>query len=215
MALAANALTLVATAESTLGITPGSMTARLEALINGASESIEQWCGRKFGRVVGKVEKLAGYDTTDLRPALTPIESVASISFDGTTIDPTSYSIDTEKPWTIYREIGWAWTAGLANAVAPYAMPGTESKLFTLTYTAGFALAVNNRTPGTYVQPYDLEEACLALISYRLKMTPKNVGLAGEQAGNASRTYASKSGGGAAAVPDYIAGMLEPYARVR
>lgn len=201
----------MAALESVLGIGAGSATARCEQVINAASEDIENACGRKFGRQVGKVEKLAGFDGQRLYLALNPVESVASVAFDGSAIDASSYELFAEEGY-LYRRTGWVWTALSQSMIAPMQLPGSEEKRFTVTYTGGYALAGVGRTPGTYPQPYGLEEACLALAAYRFRQTPKNPALSVEQAGNASRSY---SGGKAPGIPDYIAQQLEAYVRVR
>jgi hypothetical protein len=212
MALAANALSTVASFQA-LGAAQAALpNARAEALINAASDTIERFCGRSFARQVGIVENVAGFGGPALWLARNPVEAIASITFDGSAISATDYTLEPEKG-RLYRASGWVWTASIARAIDEFLqLPGTEEKLFQVTYTGGYALPQNNRTPGTYPLPYDLEEACLALATYRMSMSPKNQGLSAEQAGNASRSF---SGGKAPDVPDYIAGMLEPYVRIR
>jgi hypothetical protein len=211
VALAANALTTVAALESLLGIGAGSATARCEQVINAASDAIEKHCGREFARQVGKVEQLAGFDGQRLYLALSPVESVAGVTFDGSAIDASSYTLFGKEGY-LYRRAGWVSTAVQQSMIDPMQLPGSEERRFAVTYTGGYALAQNNRTPGTFTQPYDLEEACLALAAYRFRQTPKNPALTAEQAGNASRAYGQK---GIVAMPDYVAEMLEPYMRIR
>lgn len=212
MALAANALTTVAALESLIGITPGSATARCEQVINASSEAIENYCGRKFGRVVGQVDNRAGYDNDRLYLSRNPVESVASVTFDGSAVDASSYTLFGEEGY-LYRRLGWGSTARWPSMIAPMPLPGTEEKVIAVTYTGGYALASANRTPGTYPQPYDLEEACLSLALYRFRQSPKNPAVAAEQAGNASRTFGSK--GTLPGMPDYVTEQLQPYMRIR
>lgn len=210
MALDPKALSTLAAFQALGSAQAALSSTRAEALINGASDSIVRFCGREFHRQVGKVEDVAAYDSSNLRLALTPIETLTSIVFDGVAVDIAGVTIDAGAG-LLYRPEGWAWTASIARAIREYALPGSEAKVVRVTYTGGYALPQNNRTPGIGL-PYDLEEACLALATYRMSMTPKNQGLSAEQAGNASRSF---SGGKAPDLPDYIVGMLEGYARVR
>lgn len=209
MALEAYAMTSLAKLNELLG-TAYVADQRGDDLINGASESIMQYCDRDFARTVGKIEKLAGFDGNWLFLALNPVESVAQVLFDGVLVAASEYVLDA-KAGSLYRLAGWAWTAGVANAIEPFGVPGSEQKAIEVTYTGGYAMPPA-RSPGTYKFPYALEEACLSLCSYRKRMGGQNPGLSAEQAGNASRSF---SGGKAVAIPDYIAGMLDPYSRIR
>lgn len=210
MAISTTALTTLATLKSLLNITDGSQDARLEMLINGASESIENYCGRKFARQVGIVELRAEFGTTDLYLERNPVEVVTSVTRAGVVVDATTYDVDLASG-RLYRNAGWQWSAVEVLAIEPYGVAGTEKKSLSIVYTGGYSLPQDNRALGTGL-PYDLEEACLALCAYRKKMSPKNVGLSAEQAGNASRSF---SGGKAPGWPEYISAMLDPYARIR
>lgn len=210
MAISTTALTTLAALKSLLGITDGSQDVRLEGLINGASESIERYCDRKFARQVGIVELKAEFGSCDLYVDRNPVEVITSVTRAGVLVDAATYDVDLVSG-RLYRGAGWQWSAVEVLSIEPYGAPGTEKKTLSIVYTGGYSLPQDNRALGTGL-PYDLEEACLALCAYRKKMSPKNVGLSAEQAGNASRSF---SGGKAPGWPEYITAMLDPYSRIR
>lgn len=209
MALEAYALTTLAKLNELIG-TSYSADQRGDDLINAASEAIMQYCDREFARTVGKVEKLAGFDGNYLFLSLNPVESIASVTFDGLAVAASEYELDA-KAGSLYRAAGWAWTVGGALSIEPYPLPGSEQKVIAVTYTGGYAMPPN-RSPGTFKLPFALEQACLALCAYNYRMGGQNPAIASQQAGNASRSF---SGGKAVTIPDYIAGQLEPFARIR
>lgn len=215
MALAANALTKLATLKTELGISDASLDAVLERIINGASDSIEKYCGRKFARAAALSERVKGYGTELIHLERTPVETLTSITIDGTTVDASEYRLRDAEVGSVWRRNLWPWTAGTDDSVAPHPRAGFEEDSIVVVYTGGYALAQNDRTPGTYAQPYDLEEACLQLAVHRYRVRGRNLGLLGETVGNASRQYAGGEQLGELGIPAPIAGLLDGYRKVR
>lgn len=215
MSLAANALTALATLKTELGITDSSLDSVLERLINGASDTIEKYCGRKFARAT-LTERVKGYGTELIHLERTPVESLTSITVDGTTVSASEYRLQDADKGGVWRRGLWPWTAGTDDSVSPHPRAGFEEDSIVVVYVGGYALAANSRTPGTYVQPYDLEEACLQLAVHRYRSRGRNLGLVGEAVGNASRQYqgSGEELSDQLGIPTPIAGILNGYRRM-
>lgn len=219
MALAgSNALCTLAAVKEALGIPTATTTrdAVLETRIKAASTRIEKYCARSFKRVAGKVEKMAGYGTSCLLPALTPVEVITSLAY-----GDTSYvvaDLDIEEGVVIR----WAWgifphTTFLDGGIDPTARAGFERKALTLTYTGGWVLP--NDTPAVSPQvdlPLDLQEACAQLAADMDRRLTRDQSLTGESVGDASASYgvsldaANSEAGG---IPGYVRSMLSGYKR--
>jgi uncharacterized phiE125 gp8 family phage protein len=164
VALAANALTTLATAKAELGLTgTAENDSVLERLINTASDAAERYCRRSFTRATVTSERVKGYGGPRLMVARTPVVSVTSVIINGSTVDATSYYLESPEAGTLYRDAGWDWTA-LADAglVVQDAVPGTEEGLYLVTYVGGYQ-APNQG--GTRTLPYDLEQAVLDTVT--------------------------------------------------
>lgn len=213
--LAANALTTLAAVKDALSVTDSAFDDRITRLINGASDSIGKYCGgRIFGRVVDRVERVAGYGTELIHLEVTPVESITSIVVREQTLDPSEYAIRDPETGSIWRDGAWPWTAPLELSASPHRAAGLEERAIVVTYTGGYALAGVSRTPGTYPQPYDLEEACISLAVYRYRKLGKDPSMYSESIGRTSRAFSGKLEG-ALDIPPYIAGTIDQYLRVR
>lgn len=209
MALSANALTTVATMEDELGITAGSATARLERLIAVASDIIERYCARKFGKATAIVENVKGQGGNLLILSRSPIIQVSSIKLDGELVDPATYELKTEHKAAgmVWRDAGWAWTASSFNAMTPVDAAGMEKRSYEVTYDAGYVLPKENSGRDL---PYDLEQACIELVTslYRGRGRDKNI--ASEAVGSASRSYVAVDG---VALPPLVVTLLAGHRR--
>ncbi len=170
--LAANALTTVATMEAELGIPAGTQTTLLERLINEASDAIEHYCSRTFYRAT-LTEKYAGHGTRRLMVDRTPLESITSITVDGSLISPVDYSIEDAKIGTVYRELGWLWTAKSAldqdsSRVRPATddkLVGTEERYIEVVYIGGYVLPSGTVGTGQTRLPWDLERVAMDTVT--------------------------------------------------
>lgn len=149
MVLAANALTTLATIEGELGITAGAEDAFLTRLINSVSDRIEEYCGRSFYRVAAQADSVGGYGGFYLRVARTPLLSIASITFDGETLDSDGYEIDNTNAGMIRSTSGFDWTAGSWQHIIATPIPGTERKLYDVTYAGGYLTPEQCKAKGT------------------------------------------------------------------
>lgn len=163
MALAANALTLLETAKTELGLSGTASDAVVERLINGASEAIERYCRRSFARATVTSERVKGYAGPRLLLERTPIVSVTSIIINGSTIDAAGYYIEKAEAGVLYRPAGWEWTAQTqVGSIIQEPSPGTEEGLYLVTYVGGYQTPAQG---GTRTLPYDLEQACLECVT--------------------------------------------------
>lgn len=148
MSLAANALTTIATMEGELGIAVGSDDSFLTRLINAASDRIEAYCGRSFYHVAAAVESLAGFGGFYLRVRRSPLLLIDSITYDGATVASAGYEIDTPGAGMIRSAAGFNWTAGYVRSITDTPLPGTESKLYEVTYEGGWYTPDQSRARG-------------------------------------------------------------------
>jgi len=219
VAIAANALTNLASVKAELGIATGdtSQDDFLTRAINSASALIERYCNRPFSYAAAEVEKLAGYGTTRLVVKRTPLKTITSIAFDGATILATDYAIEDAEAGFIFRRTGWLWTASNISGVvyAPY--PGSEEKLYQVTYAGGYVTpaqvdAAPVPPPPAPVRdlPYDLEDAAIRLAVQRYHDKGSELGISSESLMSYSVSYGGKSVNG---IPEEIATLLNGYAR--
>lgn len=160
MALAANALTLLATLKTELGETTSSYDAVLERLINVASDAIENYCNRNFSYLSIVDERVKGWGTQRIFLARTPVVTLTSVVFEGATVDSTAYYLEDPDTGVLFREGGWEWSAAPQVYVTiPGQLPGTEEGIYLATYEGGY---ITPNQVGTRTLPFDLEEACIA-----------------------------------------------------
>lgn len=212
MALAAQALTLLATVLDELGLTSdsgGAQDLRLERYILAVSEQIASHCGRVFQRDAAVVERVAGFGTTRLVLARAPVNALTSISIDGTLQDMTQVSIEDAKAGIIYRASGWASTAPSLPGISQGPAHGQEEKRIVVTYDGGYVTPFQVGVP-TPVRtlPYDLEDACVELVLSRWRSRGVDPRIAAEGSQNASRTVFGSE------LPPHIAAVLARYARI-
>lgn len=215
VSLAANALTTVEAVAGDLGLTLDDANRQLLARhVNAVSEAIERYCGRKFYRTSGIVEKVKGYGTERLLLERTPVESVASVVISGTTLSSDLYSIEDVDTGTLFNLSGWADTARYARAAGPQRIGGTEAALYTVTYTGGYVMPAALRvvTGSMVALPYDLEEAAIgaAVALFRQKGTDRSI--IAEGLGDASVQYDREQGG---ILPAWVRQTLAGYKRER
>lgn len=211
MALAPNALTTPKQIREELGLTSET---GLDRLINAASDRIERYCQRSFFYEAARVEKLAGFRSNYLTVSKAPIIEVASLTYDGATIAATEYEIDDD--WHIRSSSGFVWTAATWSGASEMPIPGSEERLYVLTYSCGYvtpAAAKDLDLPRTL--PYDLEDACIQLVTNRYRAIGQIPGIKSESLLSHSVTYESTSTStGVGGIPTAIAAMLDPYRKV-
>lgn len=120
-----------------LGITVNTYDSQIDRLIDQVSRVIEEWCGRGFIKQTYR-ETLPGHGGTTLMLAVTPVISITEITYDGSVIDATGYSLQEPVEGFVYRGTGWSWTARLHQDIGSWPYPGSEEFLYQVDYIAGY-----------------------------------------------------------------------------
>lgn len=214
MALATNALTLLATAKSDLGISGSSEDTKVERLINAASAALEAYCSRVFWRSTAVVEKVAGFGGLYLRVSRTPVNSLTAIAFDGSALDITQVTIDDSKVGLLARPGGWEWTAHTAPDTSGGGLPGTERLLYQVTYDGGwYTPKQESEAPNpTRTLPYDVEEACLEFVRELYHLKRRDPTVESERLLSWAATY--RTGEDASGIPAGVRTLIDPYRRL-
>lgn len=166
-----------------------------EALIDAASESIAQYCGRSFGRATWRETWSRAYGAPLLTLTHWVAPSLISVIEDGVTLTlATDVALDDKTGILTRLDTGEEPTAWRANKVV-------------VTYQAGYVLPDHG--------PHDLRQACVRLVASwdaRRQIDPT---LRSESVdGVGSRSYLDpRSGGGA--LPDEVTALIDPYRVVR
>lgn len=212
MTLAATALTTIAAVQAELGIEDG--TTRIERLINVAVDRITRYCGRTFHYEAARVDVLPGYGGPILYLPKGPVLEVASVSYDGSTLNTDDYAIHTRSDSAfaaLYRSSGWTWTAPTVQGPEASPFPGGERNLWTITHECGFV------TPGQVTAgppalvrslPYDLEQAAVLLAASWYPLA-RDLRVTSERLLSWSATYSMTSD-----IPEPIKELLAAYMSV-
>lgn len=190
MALVTGSLVTLATVKTELGISSSTDDAYLERVIAASTDTISAFCRRTFHYETGIVEKVSGSATPYMTLAKAPLVSIASITYDGSTVDSTDYEIHDAKAGLVYNKGTWIWYATGGAGITHLPKVGTERKMYTVTYTGGYITAAqDNGTTLIRNLPYDLEDACVQLVNYRYKARARDMSIASESLLNASVSY--------------------------
>lgn len=219
MALAANALVTLDRIKTILGISGGAEDDKIERIIDRVSTAIESYCGRQFGRTVGVVEKVPARGGVYIRVSRTPVESIASVKFEGTTIDASNYEIETAGAGKI-RMLTGAWdTAVYRQGAVELARVGMERKLYEVTYTGGYKLPADVAP----TLPFDIQEAAEIACVERYRGWPTGTGQSGNIASESLMSYSvdyfspadlSPGDDGDARLPAQSRALLRAYRRI-
>ena len=167
MALPANALTTVATAQGEIsGLTAAGSTVA-ERLIMVATDAIERYCGRSF-HLLSRVERYAPPRGERLVLNQTP---VAASPAPTATLDGAAITVELEdSALGFLRCIGGFSGATYEESygVSQASLPGSAERVLLVTYTAGWVTPTQNGTGNPALVrdlPYDLEQACLDTVA--------------------------------------------------
>lgn len=213
VALATNALTTKELIKGDLGIATAVTTYDdiICGLINAASALIESRAGRKFHYESVTSEKLPGLGADTLSVARYPIDTskIVTITYDGDTVDSTSYEIDGDGSSGIIRSLygAFEWTAGGAGNICQDPLPGTERKLYAVSYYGGYVLP--NDT-GTRTLPADLELACRLIVAQLYRGLGRDPTVTSERLLSGSASYATGPG---SEFPALAAAIIDSYRR--
>lgn len=207
------ALCLLADVKDDLGITDGASDSKLERRILAASEAMLRYLGRPLRREVDRVELVPGFDQSPfLLLDLSPISAIASITFDGQVIDPTTY--EARDGGLVYCRNGWRGTALFAPTISfePEYIPGTERRAYSVTYTGGYCLP-NDTLRTTPELPYSLVEAAINFTVSLWRAKGRDEAIQAESVGDASVQFAGGVSG-RDFIPPSVRSVLDSYLRV-
>lgn len=206
------ALCLLADVKDDLGITDAGSDTKLERRILAASSAMLRYLGRSLRREVNRVEQVPGFGTAFLLMALSPIESIASITFDGTAVDATAY--EKRDGGMIYAPDGWRNTASYAQTISPEPefLPGTERRAYEVTYTGGYYFP-NDTTKAGAELPFELAEAAVNFTVSLWRAKGRDEAIQAESVGDASVQFAG-GGSGRDFIPPGVRSVLDSYRRV-
>lgn len=171
--LAKNALTTLERAKKHLGIPTPIPTVGvakeyisdedLYFLINSASSLIERYCNRKFGLTI-HTDFLQGRDTTRLVLDHYPIIELHTLSVLDEDIDITKVRVLSEKGM-LYRANG-GFPSVVNGGRFMHPKPDIGYDTISVEYSAGYVLPKDETVDVPRTLPFDLELACLKMISH-------------------------------------------------
>lgn len=216
VALTDHALTTLADVKTELGISGSTEDDYISRLINAVSDMIRFYCGRTFYYEEDIEESVAGYGQTRLLVSRTPIVgSISSITYEGTAIDTTIYSVEDADAGIIYCSYGFNWTAQLTGKSIGEATPGTEALSYVVTYDGGYytpqQYVVDNGTDRSL--PYDLEDACIQLVAGRYRAKGRDPRISAEHLKSWGANYGGPEDR-SHAIPASIRSTLDRYKRL-
>lgn len=215
MALIDAALTTLSDVETELGDTSPA-DAYIQRLINAVSEQIAAYCGRTFYYEEAIEEDVPGYGNTLIHVSRTPLLSIDSITFEGSTVDSDDYSIYSADAGSIFTSYGWYWTACSNTSPAPIGLVGTEDKDYTVTYDGGYVTPQQAADDENLTRslPYDLEDACIREVVTRYRNKARDLSVTSEKLGSAAVSYRDASGSAGFWSPG-VKEVLDKYRRIK
>lgn len=152
-----------------LGITDTSTDAFIDALINQATDFIENFCGAR--RFLSTTYSNEVYDSRRGRCIFLnqfPVTNLATVEYRGGTVSNPIWNTYTIDGYLLYGKSGF---------VKFYAMLPEVSQGLRFTYTAGYLIDFTNEGDLTkHTLPYDLTQACTALCAEEFNVR-KTLGL--------------------------------------
>jgi hypothetical protein len=170
MALAANALTTLATAQGEVSGLSTAGTAVGERLIAVASDAIEHYCARKFAKL-SRTERYRPPRGTLLVVNVRPVDSSVDVT---ATLDGVALGdivVDDPDAGVLYLAGGWggaSYELAYPGSVSGHPIPGSARRVLAVTYTAGFVLPKDESAgPPAVVRtlPQDIEQACIDTVA--------------------------------------------------
>ena len=215
MALAANALTTLATMRDELGITDDSQNDRLTRMINVASAAAESYTNRTFQRGT-RTQKIRPPNGPRIFLDATPLASITSITDDGATVDSSEYEIEDASAGIVFRSSGWGGRdLTVPRSIVGDVMTGTGKSWLSITYIGGYVLP---NDAGDRDLPYDIEQACILTVTSLFRGRGRDRAVASKATGDASFSFRLPNEiigvGAGGVIPDEAVVLLRPYLRV-
>ncbi len=181
--MAANDLTTLANVKQYLAVNVTTDDAMLSRLITAASAFIQSWLNRTFASA-SYTETRDGHGGQKLAFANYPVTAVASVMVDNVAIlaapDPTQAGY--RFSFTMLYLNGYSFTRGFQNVV--------------VSYTAGYSST-----------PFDVEQACIDLVSLKYKER-QHIGVSSKTLGQETINYSQKD------LSDAVKATLSQYRKV-
>lgn len=214
--LTLHALTTLAEAKTEMGVSGVTDDDYISRVINASSDVVRRFCDRVFYFEADIEEYVPGYGDTNMLLSRTPIDSITSISYEGTALDSDSYSIKSPAGGSVYRQCGFVWTAQRTNNILFDSLPGTEKHSYLATYDGGYKTpqqVIDDGTISTRDLPYDLEDACLQLVTSRYRAKGRDPRVSAERLMSWQATYGMATTDRSHTIPLAVQEMLAPYKR--
>lgn len=170
MPLVSYALATLGNAKTFLGITNSDKDEVLEMLINQATDYLETKCGRRFASTTYTEQEYDGNGTVELKLQQFPVITFTTLQKNRATDNSDDWeTVDTDDYW-VENE------TGIITKTSKF----YKGKFnYRATYTAGYATI-----------PYDLQYACLTIVSETLNRRSA-MGIKAESLGDHSITFES------------------------
>lgn len=143
-----------------MGITDSLQDARIIALIAESSARMDAYCGRAFEQKT-VTENVAGYGTSFLTIAYTPLISITSIALNEEVIPVADYAIHDSNAGIIWGN--WQNTAQQRQTIGMAQYQSQHKKSYQVTYVGGYAII-----------PADIERACIEVVRSAVNGTGKD-----------------------------------------
>lgn len=185
-------LTTLDTVKNELGLSSTASDIALSLMIQQASDFISRYTGRTFARET-VVETLPANGEPNLVLSRTPVVSVAGISYAGSTISSTTFSVDDADAGILFNKVGWKDTT-IYNQNINLHPSRFGRRDYAVTYTAGYVLpgSTSART-----LPYDIERACIDMVKTSYLQRQDDPSVKARKVGDASETRFGGGGGDA------------------
>jgi hypothetical protein len=204
-------LTTLAAVKTALGISDTSKDTQLEGIINAMSATISAYCNRYFKRATITDEVQAVNFHQYLYLDSYPIQSVTSVSVDGTAlVSGTDYFAEPadKKAGRLYKPTGWT---GQFYSRGTFPEPFAGKRSIKVSYVSGYYLPadVGYIAGADASLPLSLTEAAnMAVVERYLDYQRQNQGIESLSEGGLSYTFRSGR-----AFSDQVRSMLNPFIR--
>jgi len=172
----------------------------LSSLISEASAVVENWCNRAFERQ-DYTESVGADGDCFLYVSNTPVNALTEVSYSGSTVSSTDYSLYESGSGSIFKDDGWIDTRVYRQEIVRW--PVAENKQYQVIYNAGYYM------PGSSLRdlPYDIERATLEMVKQLYQGRCREGALESEKIGSYSAKFRDMG------IPPMTKTLLAPYVR--
>jgi hypothetical protein len=178
----------------------------IEQKINAVSDYVEKYIDRRLQNQTYTDEPHAGNGRQLLQLRQWPVTKLTKVAVSGTLLNPPAdYAMSDADALRgqIYAPNGWSYDGAL---VGPVGEPIAPYRSYLITYSAGYTLPKDATGENPRTLPYDLEEACIELISAKIAVIGSE-NVKSESLGDASKSYYEDD------LPPAIKAVLDRYRR--